>query len=171
MKYSTKQLVAGGLMAALVVVGTMLIQIPTPTKGYIHLGDSMVYLCGALLGPWVGGLAAAVGSLLADLFSGYGIYAPATFVIKGLDALIVGLVFSRFASRETSLVKKGLGFTVAFILGGMIMAAGYLAYETFLYGFGVAVLGVPGNILQAAGGGIIALLLLLTINYKYRQNL
>lgn len=170
MKNYTRQIVGGGLMAALVVVGTMLIQVPMPTKGYIHLGDSMVYLCGVLLAPWAGGLAAATGSLLADLFSGYGIYAPATFFIKGLDALIVGVIFRRLAAGGSTARSKALSFSAAFIPGGLIMTLGYLAYESFLYGLPVAVLGVPGNILQALGGGVIALPLV-WIFYKNRQNL
>jgi uncharacterized membrane protein len=75
-KLKTKQLAIAGLMAALTMIGTMIIQIPTPTKGYLHLGDSLVYLSGILLGPLVGALAAGIGSTLADVFSGHGIYAP-----------------------------------------------------------------------------------------------
>ena len=60
-KTNIKQLTISGLMAALVLVGTMLIQVPTPTKGYIHIGDSMVYLSGVLLGPIAGSIAAALG--------------------------------------------------------------------------------------------------------------
>lgn len=163
-KFNTKQLAGGGLMAALVIVGTMLIQIPTPTKGYIHIGDSMVYLCGLLLGPFAGGLAAAAGSLLADLFSGYGIYAPTTFIIKGLDALIVAFVYKALVSdNRANLVKKVPGFIAAVFAGGTIMVLGYLAYETFLYGFAVALLGIPANITQALGGAVIALPLFLVL--------
>jgi len=163
-KFNTKQLAGGGLMAALVIVGTMLIQIPTPTKGYIHIGDSMVYLCGLLLGPWAGGLAAATGSLLADVFSGYGIYAPATFVIKGLDALIVAYIYKFIISGKNTIFMKSFAFIAAVLAGGIIMVSGYLAYETFLYGFAVAVLSIPANITQALGGAILALPLFLILN-------
>lgn len=154
--FKTKQLALSGLMAALVMVGTMLIQVPTPTKGYIHIGDSMVYLSGILLGPAAGGLAAALGSLLADVASGYGIYAPATFVIKGLDALIVGYCYHLVARDSGALTRKTLGYVLGVALGGAIMVGGYLAYETLLYGFATAVLGIVGNITQAVGGGILA---------------
>ncbi|WZL74611.1 ECF transporter S component [Clostridiaceae bacterium 35-E11] len=155
-KMNVKQLTIAGLMAALVLVGTMLIQIPTPTKGYIHIGDSMVYLCGILLGPVAGSIAAALGSLLADVFSGYGIYAPATLVIKGLDAWVVGYIYHKIASDETSVIKKVFSLGFAVLLGGMVMVSGYFAYESMLYGVGTAVLGVAGNITQAIGGGVIA---------------
>lgn len=162
-KISTKQLAGGGLMAALVIVGTILIQIPTPTKGYIHIGDSMVYLCGLLLGPWAGGLAAAIGSLLADVFSGYGIYAPATFVIKGADAFSVAILYKFIVSGKNTVYMRSLAFIAAVFAGGFIMVSGYLAYETFLYGFAVAVLSIPANITQALGGAILALPLFLIL--------
>lgn len=155
-KFSVRQLVTAGLLAALVVVGTMLIQVPTPTKGYIHIGDSMVYLCGILLGPVLGGLAAAIGSTLADVMSGYGVYAPATFVIKGLDALVVGYVYLALTGKNGALLKNAGAFTISVLAGGAIMVGGYLIYETFLYGFAPALLNVALNVTQAVGGAIIA---------------
>ncbi|MDF2547250.1 MAG: hypothetical protein K0R93_2148 [Anaerosolibacter sp.] len=171
-KMSIKKLVLSGLMAALVLVGTMLIQVPTPMKGYIHIGDSMVYLSGILLGPIGGSLAAAVGSMLADLFLGYGVYAPATFVIKGLDALIVGFIYHKMLNEQGSLARKLVTFTVSVVFGGAIMVGGYLVYETMLYGFAAAVPNVLANVTQAVGGGILAAPLLLSLDkIKVFQNL
>ncbi len=163
-KVSTNRLATAGLMAALVVVGTMLIQVPTPGKGYIHIGDSMVYLCGILLGPSLGALAAACGSLLADIFSGYGVYAPASFIIKGLDAWMVGFLYLRFVRPQDPITKKIVSFAIAVLFGGTIMVGGYLAYETMLYGFATAAVSLLANITQAVGGGILAVPLLLALN-------
>lgn len=170
--FKAKQLAISGFMAALVMIGTMIIQIPTPAKGYIHIGDSMVYLSGILLGPIAGSLAAAIGSALADLFSGYIIYAPATFIIKGLDALAIGCCYHALTKETTSLLKKIWSFILGFILGGSIMVGGYLIYETFLYGFPTALLSMAANITQAVGSAILALPLLLTLNklgFSYRH--
>lgn len=71
----------------------MVVRIPSPMNGYVNLGDCFVLLSGWLLGPWYGGAAAGIGSMLTDLLSGYGYYAPGTFVIKGLDALVAALIF------------------------------------------------------------------------------
>ncbi|WP_176461797.1 ECF transporter S component [Anaeromicrobium sediminis] len=158
---TSKKLTLGGVMAALVLVGTMIIQIPTPTKGYIHIGDSMVYLCGIFLGPVYGALAAAIGSFLADALSGYMVYAPATFVIKGLDAFVVGIIYYKIVQEGDSVPKRILGFLVAALLGGALMVGGYLVYESFLYKFETALLGVVGNITQVIGGAIVALPLLM----------
>ncbi|MCT4593349.1 MAG: ECF transporter S component [Anaeromicrobium sp.] len=158
--FTSRKLTLGGVMAALVLVGTMLIQIPTPTKGYIHIGDSMVYLCGIFLGPVYGALAAAIGSFLADVLSGYMVYAPATFAIKGLDAFLVGIIYYKIVKDGDSTVKKIIGFLVGALAGGALMVGGYLIYETFLYKFETALLGVVGNITQVIGGAVVALPLL-----------
>ena len=79
-------LLFASMFAALVFIATMIIKIPTPTGGYVNIGDGMVMICGWVLGPVWGSLAAGIGSMLADLV-GYPIYAGATFVIKALMAL------------------------------------------------------------------------------------
>ena len=84
----TKRIVLSALMASLTCVATMIIKIPTPLQGYINLGDCIVLLSAWTLGPVYGFAASGIGSLLADLLSGYGVYAPVTFVIKGGMALI-----------------------------------------------------------------------------------
>ena len=63
-------IVLAALLAALACVATMLIQIPTPFKGYVNLGDGVVLVAGWILAPKYVFLAAGVGSALADLFSG-----------------------------------------------------------------------------------------------------
>ena len=90
-----KRLVLAALFVALACVATMSIRIPTPgTNGYIHPGDAIVILSGVILGPVWGFLAGGIGSALSDLIGGYFMYVPVTFVIKGLIALIAGLIIS-----------------------------------------------------------------------------
>ena len=82
--HKTKTIITAALLAALTTVATMVIRIPTPTLGYIHLGDGMVLICGILLGPGLGAVAAGIGSMLADLFGGY---MASTAVAAALAAL------------------------------------------------------------------------------------
>ena len=90
-----KRLVLAALFAALACVATMSIRIPTPgTNGYIHPGDAIVILSGVILGSVWGFLAGGISSALSDLIGGYFMYVPVTFVIKGLIALIAGLIIS-----------------------------------------------------------------------------
>lgn len=79
------------LFTALVCAFTVSIQVYIPaTRGYFNVGEVMVYTAALVAGPWVGAFAGGVGSMLADLATGYVVYAPATLVIKGLEGLIVG---------------------------------------------------------------------------------
>lgn len=88
-------LVTTGLMTALVAVVTMVIPIPVPfTGGYIHLGDSMIFLSVIILGYKYGAFASGVGSCIADLLT-YPSWAPFTLVIKGLMALVMGLIIEK----------------------------------------------------------------------------
>lgn len=161
-KLTTEKVVLIGLLAALVAIGTLLIQIPIP-KGYIHVGDSLVYISGILLGPLYGAFAAGIGSMIADVLSGYTIYAPATLVIKALDAYLVGWIFRAFYKNGLQFAKMTGGYVVAFLAGGTIMISGYLIYEIVLYGMAQAVAGVPYNFTQAIGGGIVGYPLLIAL--------
>ena len=82
---STFKIVLASLFAALTCVATMFIRIPSPVSGYLNLGDGFVLLSAFLLGPALGSVSAGIGSVLADLLSGYPMYAVGTLVIKGVD--------------------------------------------------------------------------------------
>ena len=101
------------LFAALACVATMSIRIPTPgTGGYIHPGDAIVILAGIILGPVYGMLAGGIGSALSDLIGGYFVYVPITLVIKGLVALVSGLIYQKMC-------RSGKNRYIAVILGGI----------------------------------------------------
>ena len=112
MNTKTKKIVMAALMAALACVATMIIKIPSPLKGYLNLGDCIVLTAGWLLSPTYGFLAAGLGSALADVFSGYVTYAPATFIIKGLMALIAFYGFK--------LLNKKIGNLPSRIISGIV---------------------------------------------------
>lgn len=155
MKSNTKKLVFAALMAAIACIATMIIRIPVPaTGGYINLGDGIVILSGLLLGPVYGGLAAGIGSALADLFAGYVVYAVATFIIKGLMAVVVGIILKNAS-------KAGIiNVIIAGVIAEIIMIAGYFIFEAVFMGFGLGALeAVTGNVIQGIGGIIIAAVL------------
>lgn len=169
-----KKLVIAALLAAMTCVATMIIKFPTPTMGYIHLGDGFVLLCGVILGPWMGALAAGIGSMLSDLFSGYASWAPATFFIKALTACVAGLLFHRLQHSIKSDKSRYAAILIGGVIGETIMVIGYFLYEALLAAFanggftsaalagGIAssATGIPFNILQGVTGIIISILLL-----------
>ena len=91
---SVRALCLAALFAALSCIGTF-ISVPLPI-GYFNLGDIFVLSGAFLLGAPFGAVAAGVGSALADIFMGFVIYAPATFVIKALVAACAALLFAFF---------------------------------------------------------------------------
>lgn len=146
------KLVLGALFAALCCVATMLIHIPMPaTNGYINLGDGMVLLGAFLLGPSYGFAAGGLGSMLADILLGYASYAPGTFIIKGVTALIAALVARNAHGKRGSLILGA-------VMGEMFMVLGYFAYEALVLGYGLAaVASITGNAIQGAVGAVISL--------------
>ncbi len=94
-------IVMTGLMAALCFLGTFIIQVPIPfTNGYIHLGDSMVFLSGIILGKRRGALAAGLGSMLADFAGGWYIWIAPTFIIKAAMAFLLGWILEKGDSKK-----------------------------------------------------------------------
>lgn len=168
MNNKTKKLVIGALLAAFTTIATMIIKFPTPTFGYIHLGDSLVLLCGIILGPIGGALSAGIGSMFADIFSGYMSYAPATLIIKALTAMIAGFSFHK---SHLTHAKKTI---LAGIPAEIFMVLGYFSYEVFLAilaaqstslssvtaAITASAVGIPFNIVQGVVGIVIAFALL-----------
>ena len=155
MNNNTKKTVMAALLAALTCVATMIIKIPSPLKGYINLGDCIVLSAGWMLPPAYGFLAAGLGSALADILSGYVVYAPATFVIKGLMALI--------ACYGIRLLGRRLGNLARIISGAaaeITMILGYFIFEGIMYGFGPSLVNIPANAVQGIAGLIIGTVLM-----------
>ena len=156
MKKVTQKIVLSALFAALVCVATMLIKIPSPLKGYINLGDGIVLLAAWILPLPYGIAAAGLGSALADLFSGYVAYAPATFVIKALMAVMAYFCYKLFAKKLNSTLSR----IFSAILAETVMILGYFLFEGILYGFVPSLVNIPANAVQAVAGIIIGVILI-----------
>lgn len=162
-KDPTKLLVLCGLFAALITVGT-LISIPLAGgHGYINLGDAFIHAAAFVIGGWHCAAVAAVGSAIADLILGYGIYVPGTVIIKALTAFVCFLLLRKLRFKP-----------LACIISGLIVPLGYLAYELMLSAFGafeahVAFFDLTWNMIQyavCAVIGIIAVSLIGKIPYE-----
>ncbi|WP_124065342.1 ECF transporter S component [Clostridium sp. E02] len=143
----TKKLVFSALMATLTTVATMVIHIPA-LNGYIHLGDGLVLLSGILLGPMAGAAAGGIGSMMADLLSGYAFYAPATFFIKALAAFFGGYLYRRLSRNRHKAYFQILPFLSAGILCSSIVTGGYFILELIVYNRAAAMINIPFNLVQ-----------------------
>lgn len=155
-KNSTQKLAVAALLAALTCIATMLIKIPSPLKGYLNLGDCVVLTAGWVLTPLYGFLAAGIGSALADVFSGYAIYVPATFLIKGIMALAAWFIFKILSKK----INNPVSHIISGFVAEVIMVLGYYVFEGFMYGFSASLVNVPANAVQGAAGLILGFLLI-----------
>lgn len=147
-----KELVYTSLLAALICVATFIIKIPSPiTNGYTHLGDGFIFIAVLLLGKKNGAWAGAIGAALADIIGGYSFYALPTFIIKGIMALIMGLVIEKLPNT-----MKHKWITGA-VLGSLWQIFAYYVVGSLMVGNFVSTISeIPGNTFQSAAGIISA---------------
>ncbi len=165
MRISTKKLVLCALMTAIVflITFTPFLQIPSPmTQGYYNIGDAAIMITAILLGRRVGFIAGGIGSALADIVTGYYIYAPATLIIKGIEGYIIGVI----GSRKNGIPSR-LRQTVAVVAGGLEMVLGYFLYQVTVMrainptlGMASIIADLPGNLVQGALSAVLALIFL-----------
>ncbi len=152
----TLKLTYTAMLTAMVCVATMLIRIPTMV-GYTNLGDGFILLSAFLFGPFYGAVAGGIGSMLADILSGYAFYAPATLIIKGLIAVIAALLWKAMSKSGGDKVWKKI---LASLIAELWMAAGYWTFETLFLGEAKAALAsIPNNIAQGLVGVVLGMVL------------
>ena len=156
------RLVYMALFTALTTVATLVIQVPSPISGYVNLGDAMVLLSAWILGPVYGTAAAGIGSMLADLLSGYAYYAPGTLVIKCLMAFVAAQVFLVLKDKVKG---KHFAKVVSGLLAEIIMVVGYFGYAGLILGNGLsAALSIPGNLVQGGFGIVVSTVVYLALS-------
>ncbi len=111
------------VFTAAVYAATIAIQIYQPaTGGYFNLGEAVIYLAALISGPLTAAIAGGVGASLADLSTGYSIFAPATLVIKFIEGYVAGFLVMKVKKTKASLA----------VLVGVIYT-GLLLFFTFNY--------------------------------------
>lgn len=159
----THKLVLTALMACLSIVAILMFRIPIPgDQGFIHLGDSIIFLTVLILGTRYAVPAAAIGHSMANLLVGATIWAPWTFVIKGTMALIAGVFITHMLrnGENYSPFKKTMIKVTGMMLGGIFMIAGYYVAGGIMFrNWIVALVGIPWNIAQLMLGIVVALAL------------
>ena len=158
MKITTKKLTFAAIMAALTFIATRFTQFPIGALGYVHAGDALVLLCAFVPGGAYGAIAAGIGSMLADITSGYMIYALPTLIIKTLMCLSVVLLLNK---------QKPLSFrtVLGMVLGCIVMMLGYFVFDYFVMGYRelAVVQMIFASWTQAAFGLICAYILLIAL--------
>jgi uncharacterized membrane protein len=157
--FDPRLLAITAVMTAIVFVLTRMIQIPTPAKGYIHLGDAGVFFSAFAFGQWIGALAGGLGTALADVSGGFPQWAIFSCLIHGAQGLVVGWMVRRWPTTW--------GLLSSAVAGGVIVVAGYLLAGMLLSGVAAALAEVPLNILQVTAGAVVAIPLFLAVRQAY----
>jgi len=141
-----KRLTTCAIFSAIICVVTTFVAVPAPAIGNINLGDIFILCSAWLLGPY-GAVASGIGACLADLFSGFAIYAPATLIIKALMAIAC---YYTYVALSRVIKHSPISRSISAAIAEAIMVLGYFLYECFVYGGGAAVASVPFNLIQGS---------------------
>lgn len=133
---------------ALVTVFTMVVRIPLGT-GYLNLCDVAIAFVAFTLGPVTALVAGGLGPCIADLAGGFGQWAVISFIVHGLEGLLMALILR-------CVPRKGLAKLLAGALCILIVPLGYYVLSgVFLVGFEAALADVPGNFIQSTVGAVL----------------
>ncbi len=169
-KKSLLRITYTAIFTAIIVLAISVIKFSTGLgEGYIHLGDSIIYLVSCVLPFPYCLVASALGGALADIVSGFAIWSIPTMIIKMLNALPFAIVYRKYKLNKI-LCKQTVFIT---ILSGCITIGGYFIAECILYSVASATLSLLGNTIQAVASGIIFIIMAAALdktNFKRRIN-
>jgi len=126
---SSIEIATVSVFSAIYAIAILMIVIPSPTGGYTHIGDVVVFTAALLFGYRVGGLVGIIGAVVADLHTGYSRWFV-SILAHGLEGAIAGLAKGR------SLVFQ----VIMCIIGGFFMASTYFLINIFIKEFPLAVI-------------------------------
>lgn len=167
MRKRTLKIVTTGIFAAMITVMTAYIcHIPYGMNGgYIHFGDTLIYLAAVFLPRPCALAAAALGGGMADLLTAP-VWMPATVVIK----MLIVLPFSERNGKLLSTRNIAAPF-----LALLISASGYYVAEGLIFGsFAAPLASVAGSVIQSGGSAALFYMLAVLLershaNVRIRQ--
>ena len=142
-----RYLATAGIMAALITLMTAYIcHIPVGTNGgYIHFGDSLIYLAAVLLPRPYALAAAAIGGGLADLLTAP-MWAPATIIIK----MLITIPFTN-RSKKIVTTRNVIASVAAYFISGI----SYFLAEYIIFGtWSVFLTSMAGSLIQSGGSAV-----------------
>ncbi|WP_369018934.1 ECF transporter S component [Thermatribacter velox] len=140
-------LLAVSALGVVVVFLATLLHVPLASHRFgFHLGEAVIFLVSAILGPFVGAITASLGSVLADLQMGYLIWVPFTLLVKAGEGYIIGELVAR---------RERLDW-YTFFWGASVMVGGYGVSAFVLFGWPALLVEVPVDVLQCLSGFLIA---------------
>ncbi|MDY5436183.1 ECF transporter S component [Peptostreptococcus porci] len=167
-KFTTKDLVECALLTALIFVATRFINITLPISmkgGLIHLGTGMLFISSIVFGEKKGAISGAFGMAIFDILSGWAVWAPFTFVIRGIMGYMLGKISHINGKNGNSIVAN----IIAMLISTIWMIIGYYFTEVILYGNWITPFtSMPGDLAQGIVGAIIALPIIKGLKRVYK---
>ena len=150
---TTKELTLTAIMAAFVFIATFVPKIPIPL-GYAHLGDAAIFAIIFTLGRKIGILSGVIGSVFADLLSGFPIWIlPTIFIKAGMAEIFFRL--------------KDKNFFLGLIAASLLMTAGYTFAGAFLYdSLTTGLASTPGLLIKSAVNIFVAIIIISAVKNK-----
>ncbi len=143
-----KTMVFTALFMAIICVTTYTFKIPVG-NGYIHIGDSMIYLASNILPFPFGMIAGGLGGALSDALGGYWQYVIPTMIIKSINSLC----FYMLKTRGEKIISTRC--IIATVLSSLVTVVGYYFVSVILYGWAGSLATIAGNLVQACGAFIV----------------
>lgn len=152
-RQKTLNIVLAAVFAAAITALTM-VHLPLPSEaGYVHVGDSMIYLAASFLPAPYAIIAAAIGGAIADMVFGYFNWMPFTFIIKALNVIPFVILYN-FSKKSDRVIT--LPSTLVSVVSGVITIVMYFFASWIVYGnAATALLDLPGSVVQAVGSSVI----------------
>ncbi|PID83029.1 MAG: ECF transporter S component [Clostridiales bacterium] len=152
----TRSIVISGINIALVFVSCYFIQFHLPfslnSGGLVHLGNITLFTIAMVYGKKQGAIAGAFGMGLFDIMAGWQVWAPCTFVVRGIMGWLIGTLYDN--KKE----NKVIFYLMLIIIPSIEMLAGYFIYNVAMYGNYIAALSsIPGDLTQLAIGYVVAI--------------
>ena len=150
--------IAAMFMAMNIVLSSFSIPVP---GGHLYLCDIAICTASILLDPLSAFVVGGIGSFIGDLIF-YPLPMFVSLATHGLQAVVIS-VFSHYVWKKHPVLASGVGVTV----GAIIMVVGYTLGRAFVYSTPeYAILKLPFEILQAAVGAVVGMLLCHRANLK-----
>lgn len=148
--------ITGMLMALNVVLSSFGIPVP---GGHLYLNDIVICTASIILDPLGAFVVGGIGAFLGDFF----FYPTPMFVslaTHGLQAVVISLCVRNLFKN-----KKALSAGIGVAIGAVIMVLGYSLGRAFIYSTPeYAVLKFPYQVLQAALGAVLGMILCFKFN-------
>jgi len=148
---NTKEISLIAVLSSLTAVLTSVVGsvFPSPTGGYTHIGDTIIFLAGLMFGSKVGFFTGSIGAMVADIIVGYPRW-YVSIVAHGLEGFIAGLAKNKRTGTQV--------LTLA--VAGIVMALTYYIVNIYIKGYAPAFISLIRDVFGQAGVSLILSILI-----------